>query len=98
MADESSPIWFDVGMNLNAVSFVIGLQWFTKGRTTRSPHSKQLIQICSRKLICYEAVDVKENAHALKNTVHFPGIHVNVSIHLIFWENFRLKGKMWKKE
>lgn len=75
MADESSvlPIWCDVGKNLNAVSLVVGLGRFTKGKPVCGGKSKQIVRIYPRKLIfdCHEAVD--DSQGALKNTVHYPG-------------------------
>ena len=54
MADESVavPVWCDVGVNLNAVSFVLSLGCFTKGTITCGPKSKLIFRICSRELSC----------------------------------------------
>ena len=75
MADELSvvPIWCDVGKNLNAVSLVVSLGCFTKGKPTYGGKSKQIVSISPRKLICDYRETVNNKERALKNTVHYPG-------------------------
>ena len=73
MADELNvvPIWCDVGKNLNAVSLVVSLGRFTKGKLTCGGKSKQIVRISPRKLIC-ETVDINKERD-LKNAVDYPG-------------------------
>ncbi|KAM7434616.1 E3 ubiquitin-protein ligase E3D [Porites harrisoni] len=74
MADESVavPVWCDVGVNLNAVSFVISLGCFTKGTITCGSKSKLIVRICSRELscCCYKTDD--KTWRALENTLQLP--------------------------
>ena len=97
MADGSAavPVWCDVGVNLNAVSFVISLGCFTKGTITCGPKSKLIVRICSQELscCCYKSND--KTWRALENTVQLPGNEV----WLRFLErNFRLQGKLFKRK
>ena len=95
MADESPavPVWCDVGVNLNAVSFVISLGCFTKGTITCGPKSKLIVRICSRELscCCYRTDD--NTWRALENTVQLPGNKVRLRF---FQRSFRLQGKLFK--
>ena len=95
MADESFavPVWCDVGVNLNAVSFVISLGCFTKGTITCGPKSKLIVRICSREFscCCYRTDD--NTWRALENTVQLPGNKVRLRF---FQRSFRLQGKLFK--
>ena len=97
MADESVavPVWCDVGVNLNSVSFVISLGCFTKGTITCGPKSKLIVQICSRALscCCYKTDD--KTWRALENTVQLPGNEVRLRF---LQRSFRLQGKPFKRK
>ena len=94
MAEESPavPVWCDVGVNLNAVSFVISLGCFTKGTITCGPKSKLIVRICSRELTCccYETDD--KTWRALESTVQLPGNEIRLRF---LQRNFRLPGKLF---
>ena len=97
MADESVavPVWCDVGVNLNAISFVISLGCFTKGTITCGPKSKLIVRICSRELscCCYKTDD--KTWRALENTVQLPGNEVLLRF---LQRSFRLQGKLFKRK
>ena len=97
MADESVavPVWCDVGVNLNAVSFVISLGCFTKGTITCGPKSKLIVRICSRELscCCYKTDD--KTWRALENTLQLPGNEVLLRF---LQQSFRLQGKLFKRK
>ena len=97
MADESVavPVWCDVGVNLNAVSFVISLGCFTKGAITCGSKSKLIVRICSRELscCCYKTDD--KTWRALENTLQLPGNEVLLRF---LQRSFRLQGKLFKRK
>ena len=97
MADESVavPVWCDVGVNLNAVSFVISLGCFTKGTITCGSKSKLIVRICSRELscCCYKTDD--KTWRALENTLQLPGNEVLLRF---LQRSFRLQGKLFKRK
>ena len=97
MADESVavPVWCDVGVNVNAVSFVISLGCFTKGTITCGSKSKLIVRICSRELscCCYKTDD--KTWGALENTLQLPGNEVLLRF---LQRSFRLQGKLFKRK
>ena len=97
MADESVavPVWCDVGVNLNAVSFVISLGCFTKGTITCGSKSKLIVRICARELscCCYKTDD--KTWRALENTLQLPGNEVLLRF---LQRSFRLQGKLFKRK